>query len=315
MKNAPHGIIPAMVTPLTADDKINEPALRRLTNYLIESRVHGLFAMGSQGEFWAFSADEKQRVWEIVVEETNKRVPVYAGTAAITTREAVTLTSLAEKAGVDAVSVLTPFYVSPSEDELYNHYRAIAESTRLPIVLYTNPARTGVKISPALLARLAEIENIVGIKDSSGDLEQTAEYIRVSPPDFAVLMGRDTLILAGLLYGAKGAIAATANVAPALVVSIYERFKAGDLEGARRAQEKLAPLRLAFSWGTFPVVIKEALDLIGMEGGPARAPVGPLSPEQRQRLRDVLRDMGYELQGWDEKGIPRPETLAQLGLQ
>lgn len=291
MEKTPHGIIPAMVTPLTADDRINEAALRKLTNHLVEGGVHGLFAVGSQGEFWALSADEKQQVWEVVVEETNGRVPVYAGTVAITTRETIALTRLAEKVGVDAVSILTPFFVSPSEDQLYDHYRAVAESTRLPILLYSNPARTGVKISPGLLARLAEIENIVGIKDSSGDLQLTAEYIRVAPPDFAVLMGRDTLILAGLLYGAKGAIAATANVVPVLVVSIYERFKAGDLDGARRAQEALAPLRLAFSWGTFPVVIKEALDLMGMEGGPARAPVGPMSPEGRERLKRVLRDM------------------------
>jgi 4-hydroxy-tetrahydrodipicolinate synthase len=289
---SPHGIIPAMVTPLTVDDEINESALRKLTNYLIEGGVHGLFPVGSQGEFWALSAEEKRRVWEVVVEETNGRVPVYAGTAAITTRETIALTRLAEKAGVDAVSILTPFFVSPGVDELYAHYCAVAESTSLPILLYSNPARTGVKISPDLLARLAELENIVGIKDSSGDLQVTAEYIRVAPRDFAVLMGRDTLIFAGLLYGAKGAIAATGNVAPALVVSIYERFRAGDMDGARRAQEALAPLRLAFSWGTFPVVIKEALDLIGMEGGPARAPVGPMSDERREQLLGVLRGMG-----------------------
>ncbi len=288
----PFGIIPAMVTPLTADDEINEPALRKLTNHLIESGVHGVFALGSQGEFWAFSADEKQRVWETVVAETNRRVPVYAGTAAITTRQTVALTRIAERTGVDAASVLTPFFVSPHEDELYEHYRAVAQSTSLPVLLYSNPARTGVKISPGLLARLAEIDNIVGIKDSSGDLELTAEYIRVTPSDFAVLMGRDTLIYGGLLYGAKGAVAATANVAPRLVVEIYKQFTAGDLEGARRAQAALAPLRLAFSWGTFPVVIKEALDLLGMEGGPARAPVGPLSSDQRARLQKVLFAMG-----------------------
>lgn len=287
----PHGIIPAMVTPLTADGEINEPALRRLTNYLIDGGVHGLFATGSQGEFWAFSADEKRRVWEVVVDEAKGRVPVYAGTAAVTTREAVALTRLAEEVGVDAVSVLTPYFISPNENELYDHYRAIAEATRLPVLLYSNPARTGVKLSVKLVARLAQIDNIVGIKDSSGDLELTAQYIEATPSDFAVLMGRDTLIYAGLMYGAKGSIAATANVAPALVVKIYECFKAGDYEGARKAQEALAPLRLAFSWGTFPVVIKEALDLMGMEGGPARAPVGPLSPEVREQLRRVLVSM------------------------
>lgn len=287
----PHGIIPAMVTPLTADDRVNERALRRLTDHLIEGGSHAVFATGSQGEFWAFSADEKRRIWEVVVEAARGRVPVYAGTAAVTTREAIELTRAAEACKVDMVSVLTPYFISPGENELYDHYRAVAESTALPVLLYTNPARTGVRIAPALAARLAAVPNIVGIKDSSGDLELTAEYIRAAPPDFAVLMGRDTLIYAGLLYGTKGAIAATANVKPALVAQIYDRFVAGDLEGALAAQQALAPLRLAFSWGTFPVVIKEALDLMGLEGGPARAPVGPLTPEQRQRLRQVLKDM------------------------
>jgi 4-hydroxy-tetrahydrodipicolinate synthase len=288
----PYGIIPAMVTPLTAEDEVNEPALRRLTNHLIEGGSHGVFAVGSQGEFWAFSPEEKQRIWEIVVDETRGRVPVYAGSAAETTRETIALTRLAEKVGADAVSVLTPYFISPNDDQLYDHYRAVAEGTGLPVVLYTNPARTGVKVSPALMARLAQIDNIVGIKDSSGELELTAEYIRQAPEKFSVLMGRDTLILAALQYGAKGAIAATANVKPSLVVEIYKRFVAGDLEGALEAQRALAPLRLAFTWGTFPVVIKEALDLMGMDGGPARAPVGPLSSEQRQRLKKVLKDMG-----------------------
>lgn len=292
LKRPPFGIIPAMVTPLTADDAINERALRRLANHLIDGGCHALFAIGSQGEFWAFSAEEKQRVWEIVVAEARGRVPVYAGTAAVTTREAIALTRLAEKAGADAVSVLTPYFISPNDNELFDHYKAIAESTTLPVLLYSNPARTGVRLSTSLVARLAEVPNIVGIKDSTGDLELAAEYIRTAPEKFSVLMGRDTLIYAGLLYGAKGAIAATANVKPRLVADIYDKFLAGDLEGARRAQRALAPLRLAFSWGTFPVVIKEALDLMGMEGGPSRAPVGPLTGEQRERLKGVLVDMG-----------------------
>lgn len=292
LKRPPFGIIPAMVTPLTADDAINERALRRLATHLIDGGCHGLFAIGSQGEFWAFSAEEKQRVWEIVVAEARGRVPVYAGTAAVTTREAIALTRLAEKAGADAVSVLTPYFISPNDNELFDHYKAIAESTTLPVLLYSNPARTGVRLSTSLVARLAEVPNIVGIKDSTGDLELAAEYIRTAPEKFSVLMGRDTLIYAGLLYGAKGAIAATANVKPRLVADIYDKFLAGDLEGARRAQRALAPLRLAFSWGTFPVVIKEALDLMGMEGGPSRSPVGPLTGEQRERLKGVLKDMG-----------------------
>jgi 4-hydroxy-tetrahydrodipicolinate synthase len=288
----PEGIIPAMVTPLTGDQALNISALRQLTHHLINGGVHGLFATGSQGEFWALTEEEKRRVWEAVVEETNGKVPVYAGTAATSTRETIALTQLAQKAGVDAVSVLTPFFVSPNDDELYKHYHAVAEATDLPVLLYSNPGRTGIKLSPDLLARLSDIKNIVGIKDSSGDLQLTAAYIRATPPDFAVLMGRDSLILAGLLYGARGAIAATANVVPALVVRIYNRFKAGDLDGAKQAQDALMPLRLAFSWGTFPVVVKEALNLMGLEAGPAHSPVGPMSQERRAQLLTVLRDLG-----------------------
>ncbi len=287
----PYGIIPAMVTPLTEADNINESALRKLTNFLIKNGVHGVFAIGSQGEFWAFTAEEKQQVWEIVAEETNGRVPVYAGTAAVTTREAINLTQRAEAIGVDAVSVLTPFFINPNEEELYQHFRAIAAATKLPILLYSNPARTGVKMPAGLVSRLAEIENIVGMKDSSGDLTLAQDYLRVTQDDFSLVMGRDTLIFSGLLHGAKGAIAATANVVPALVVKIYDLLQDGDLTGALAAQEDLAPLRGAFTWGTFPVVIKEALDLIGLEGGPSRAPVGPMSQPQRERLQNLLKEL------------------------
>ena len=292
LKSPPSGIIPAMVTPFTKNLEVNEPALRRLVNHCIEGGVHGVFAVGSQGEFWALTPDEKRRIWEVVVEETRGRVPVYGGTVGVTTRETIALTRLAKDAGVDAVSILTPYFISPTDDELFAHYKAVAEAVDIPIILYTNPARTGVKISVGLLARLAKVPGIVGIKDSSGDLELTAEYIRVAPPEFSVLMGRDTLIYAGLLYGTRGGIAATGNVKPALVAEIYDRFVAGDLKGALAAQRALAPLRLAFTWGSFPVVIKEALDLMGMECGPARPPVGPLAPEQRERLKGVLKEMG-----------------------
>ncbi|MGQ9552892.1 MAG: 4-hydroxy-tetrahydrodipicolinate synthase [Anaerolineae bacterium] len=286
-----YGIIPAMVTPLK-DDHINGAALRQLVDYLIAGGVHGLFATGSQGEFYALNPDERRQVWEITLDQAAGRVPVYAGTGAVTTSEAAQLAVLAEKAGVDAISVLTPYFITPSQEELYQHYRAIAEATSLPLLLYGNKDRTGVPLNVDTVARLAEVPNIVGIKDSSGDMTLMAEYIRCAPPSFAVLAGRDTLIYGALCYGAKGAIAATANVAPALVARIYERFEAGDLAGAAEAQRQLAPLRLAFGLGSFPVVIKEALDMMGFQAGPARRPVGPLSESQRRQLREVLEDMG-----------------------
>ena len=282
-----------MVTPFNrSDGNLNEAALRKLTNHLLDGGVHGLFVVGSQGEFWALSADEKKRAFEVVLDETNGRVPVYAGTGGITTKEAVALTQLAESAGMDAVSVLSPFFVQPTEEDLYNHYRDVAASTKLPVLLYGNPARTGVQLSPGLVSRLAKIENIVGIKDSSAQLELTMQYILGNSDDFAVIMGRDSMIFAALMAGAKGAIAATGNVVPNLVVQIYENFKKGNLDAAKEAQLKLFPLRAAFSWGTFPVVIKEALDMMGIEAGPARSPVGPMSEERRKELKVLLKDMG-----------------------
>jgi 4-hydroxy-tetrahydrodipicolinate synthase len=286
------GIIPAMVTPLDDQEELNEAALRRLVNYLIEKGVHGLFPVGSQGEFYAFSPEEKQRVWEIVVEEASGRVPVYAGTGAITTRQVIELNKVAEKAGVNAVSVLTPFFIHPTEAELYDHYAAIAEATSLPVLLYNNPGRTGVKLSASFVARLGEHPNIAGIKDSSGDLTLTIEMVRGTDDDFTVLMGRDSLIFAGLQHGIKGAIAATANVAPTLVVEIYEAFQEGDLARALAAQEKLLPLRTAFGLGTFPVVVKDAMNMIGVPAGPARRPLRSLTGEARDKLRQVLEQVG-----------------------
>lgn len=263
------GIIPAIVTPLK-DDELNEPALRRTVDYLVGAGVHGIFATGSQGEFWALSAAEKRRVWEVTLEQAAGRVPVYAGTGASTTREAIQLTRMAEQVGVQAVSVLTPYFIRPNQNELTEHYRAVAASTRLPIILYTNPDRTSTNFQVGTLRWLAKVDNIVGIKDSSGDLTLLGEYIRLCPAGFAVLVGRDSLIYGALCYGAQGGIAATANVCPRLVVRIYDCFQAGDHAGAAEAQRRLAPLRAAFSFGSYPAVIKEAMDMMGFEAGPAR---------------------------------------------
>ena len=289
----PFGIVPAMVTPLTAEGRINERALRKFTDYLIAGGSHGLFVVGTTGEFYGLSPEEKRDLFQITVDQVKGRVPVYAGTGAITTREAIQLTRLAEEAGVDAVSVLTPMFISPSQKELIRHYTAIAESTRLPVLLYNNPPKTGVNLAAATVAKLAEVSNIVGIKDSSGDFTLTGEYIRLTRgKDFTVLLGRDTLIYAGLCYGAKGSIAACANVAPRLVADIYDKYVAGDLAGALEAQFTLAPLRIAFTLGSFPAVIKESLELLGIDAGACMEPVGPMSPEEKQQLVKILKEMG-----------------------
>jgi 4-hydroxy-tetrahydrodipicolinate synthase len=204
----------------------------------------------------------------------------------------IELNKLAEGAGVDAVSVLTPYFIQPTETELYDHFVAVADATSLPVLLYNNPGRTNVKLSVGLVARLGKHPNIVGIKDSSGDLTLTIEMIRQTGDDFTVLMGRDSLIFAGLQHGIKGAIAATANVAPALVVEIYEAFQDGDLARALAAQEKLLPLRTAFGLGSFPVVVKDAMNMIGVPAGPARRPLHSLRGETKDKLIDVLKMVG-----------------------
>lgn len=288
---APRGIIPAMVTPFHEDETLNEAALRELTRFLIANGVHGLFVAGSQGEFWALDYEEKKRIIEIVVEEAGGRVPVYAGTGATTTREAVRLTQMAAAAGADAVSVITPFFISPNAEELYEYFLAVAKASKVPVILYNNPPRTGVNLSVDLAVRLSQIDNVVGIKDSSGDMTLTGEYIRRCGPNFSVLAGRDTLILSTLIYGGKGSIAATANVVPRLIVEIYEAFQSGDMQRALAAQYRLAPLRIAFEMGSFPVVIKEALELIGIPAGPARGPIKRLSEDKRAKLREILEKL------------------------
>jgi 4-hydroxy-tetrahydrodipicolinate synthase len=292
MSFTPKGIIPAMVTPLDKEEKLNEKALRQLTHYLIDGGVHGLFPVGSQGEFFALEYEEKVRVMEIVSEETKGKIPVYAGTGAITTREAIRLTQAAESIGIDAVSIITPFFLAPTQDELYDHYTAIAKATKLPILLYNNPGRTGgINLSVNLVVRLSQIENIVGIKDSSGDMTLTGEYIRRTDEKFAVLAGRDTMIYATLCYGGTGSITATGNVCPQLVSGIYEAFMRGDHKRSLEAQYRLAPLRIAFELGSFPVVIKEALEMIGIQAGPSRFPVKGLPQEKKEELRKVLQGM------------------------
>lgn len=288
----PNGIIPALVTPMNKDGSLNEKALGKLLDYMIEQGVHGVFIISSTGESYGLSKEEKKRTIEITVELVAHRVPVYAGTGAVTTRETIELTQMAEMCGVDAVSIVTPMFITPTQKQLVDHYSVIAQNTELPILLYNNVDRTNVSIDAYSVEKLSDIKNIVGIKDSSGNMTLETEYIRLTRnKSFNVLIGRDTLIYGGLCYGATGAIAACANIAPKICVDIYEKFIAGDMKGSLEAQFELAPLRIAFQLGTFPVVIKEALKLIGINSGDCLSPVMPLEETQRQKLKEVLIKM------------------------
>jgi len=288
-----HGIIPPVATPMKADEELDLPRLQWFLDHLIKNGVHSVFVLGTNSEFCSLDEGEKQEVVATAVAHVNKRVPVLAGTGAESTREVIRLTKMAEREGADGVSIITPYFILPNQREIYDHYRRIAESTKLPVLLYNNPATCGgIKIDVDTLARLAEIPNIVGIKDSSGDLQNTIEYIRVVPDNFSVMIGRDTLIFYGLMAGARGAVPATGNIAPALLVEIYERFRAGDQEGSQQAQARLSPLRLALSLGTTPAGVKAALRLLDLPIGPCRSPVSDLTPENETKMRATLQKVG-----------------------
>jgi 4-hydroxy-tetrahydrodipicolinate synthase len=283
------GIIPPLVTPMQSNEEVDLLRLRSLIDHLIAKGVHGIFVLGTTGECYALDEREKQAIIATAVEHVNKRVPVFAGTGAETTREAIRITKIAEKEGADGVSVITPYFIMPSQQELVDHYRRMAEQTALPIVLYSNPATCGgLKIEPETVARLAESPNIRGIKDSSGDLQNFIETVRLVPEHFGCLMGRDTLIWASLIFGGKGAVPASCNIAPDYCVAIYEAFVRGDQAAAKAAQAKLSPVRISLTLGTAPGTVKAAMNMLGMQVGPSRSPIGPLSPEKQQKLRAVL---------------------------
>lgn len=282
------GIIPAMVTPFNPQEEIDEKALREMVNRYIEAGVHGLFCLGTNGEFFNLSFEEKLTVAQIVIDETGGRVPVYAGAGCPGTDETRRLAQQLEQAGADALSVITPYFLTYTQPELQYHFEAVAGDTSLPIVLYTIPARTGNTLTVQTVAKLAELPNIVGIKDSSGSFDNILQLIDRTPDSFSVLAGTDSLILSGLMSGAKGAIAATANIFPSTVVSIYEHWSRGEYEQAEQAQRVLRELRAAFALGTLPSVLKAVLDEIGLSAGPSRRPVAPLTPQALKEVRQMV---------------------------
>ena len=294
MSFTPKGIVVPIVTPVDQQGRLNEKAYRGLIDYLAENGIHGVFPFGTTGEFYAYDQGFYNELLAITKDAVAGRMQIYAGANHITTKGAIAIAKAVEKVGgIDALSVLTPMFVSQTQEELYEYYRAIASETSLPIIIYNNKPKTNVGVDPATVAKLAEIDNIVAAKDSTGDMTNAEEYIRLTRGmEFSVMMGRDTLILAGLHYGATGAIASCANVAPRVAVDIYEKFQQKDYQGALEAQFKLSALRIATNMGSFPVTLKEALKLISHDCGDCVPPILPLHEDQREKLRKVLSGMG-----------------------
>lgn len=304
MSYKPYGIIPPIITPFNEDGTINYESLAKMSVHLVEGGVHGLFPFGTTGEFYAVNDEEYVKALETVRDAVKdlrtaqgKPIQLLAGCSHITTRGVIHLAKLVEQVGgYDAISVLTPMFVSQTDEELYTYYKTIAENTTMPVIMYNNKPKTNVGISPAVTSRLAhEVENIIGVKDSTGDMTNCEEYLRLTMDvrdKFNVMMGRDTMIYAGLAYGCSGAVASCANVAPRIVADIYDKYVAGDLAGALEAQYTLAPLRIATGMGTFPEVIKEGLVLQGIPVGKCLDPIQELKPDQKEKLKKVLEEMG-----------------------
>ena len=267
------GIIPAILTPFDKYEEVDYAQLRKHVRRMLDAGVHGIFALGTNGEFFALSEPEKMKIVETVMDEVNRKVPVYAGSGEIATRTVIRLNKGFKSLGVDAVSVITPYFINPTQHELYEHFKRIADESDLPVILYNLPMRTHVNLEAETVVRLAEVDGIIGVKDSSGKIELTQAYIDQSPKGFCVMGGNDSLILDTLIGGGTGAIAATANVIPDILTKIYDCFVAGKIDEARDWQERVAPLRADFALGTAPGVIKVQANAAGYELGASRMPV------------------------------------------
>ena len=285
------GVLTALVTPFR-DGAIDERALQDLVELQISAGVDGLVPCGSTGEAATLSHAEHRRVVEVVVAAARGRVPVLAGTGSNSTSEAIDLTRHAKEAGADGAILISPYYNKPTQEGIVAHYAKIARETSFPLVVYNIPGRTASNILPETLARLADLEQIVGVKESTGNLHQVSQTIARCPPDFAVLSGDDSLTLPILAVGGRGVISTTANVAPHEMVALVRAFRGGDLARAREAHYRLLPLVDVLFCETNPIPVKAALALRGLVSDEIRLPLTPLSRPNRERLQVVLKEFG-----------------------
>lgn len=289
------GIIPPIAIPLDENEKFDEKKLRRHVDFVIDNGVSAILAFGSNGEFYMQEESEMKDILDVMIDQNAGRVPIFMGIGAIRTSKCVRLAQMGLEHGAKAVSVLQPMFLKPSEDELYTHFATIADSIGgAPMLLYNNPGRVGYGISQAVVEKLAhQHENVVGMKDSSGDITQTEEFIRRNRDvDFKVMCGKDTLIYAGLCVGAVGAVCCMANFVPKMVCSIYDSFISGDMKQALENQFKLNPIRLQMDKSSFPVATKDYANLLGLDLGAPYLPSKNSTKEQLEGLKNQLSKAG-----------------------
>ncbi len=284
------GAMTAIVTPFK-DGKVDEEAFRRLIRRQIEAGIDGLVPCGTTGEAATMELDEYEKVIGIAVQECKGKVPVLAGAGTNNTKKVIELANIAKGAGADAILSVAPYYNKPTQEGLYLHYKTIAEKCDLPLVLYNVPGRTSVNILPKTVIRLSEIDNIVGIKEASGSLNQVSEIIEGAKEGFSVISGDDFLTLPMMAIGGTGVISVTANVVPELVARQYDAFVEGNLDEARSLHHKLFKLHLAMFYETNPIPVKTALAMMGLIEEEFKLPLCKMSDENKERLREVLKSM------------------------
>ena len=264
------GVIVPIITTIDEDEKIDEAKMRAQVDYVIDGGLQGILAFGSNGEFYQIEEDEMERGFQIIVDQAAGRDPGYFGIGAINTKKCVRLAKMAVKNGAKGVSILQPMFLKPNFNELFLHFKTIAEAVpETPVLLYNNPGRVGYTLGADLVEKLAhEVDNIVGMKDTSGDITQTEEFIRRNRDvGFKVFGGKDTLLYASLCIGAVGGVCTAGNFMPELIVDIYNKYVAGDIKGALEAQYKLNPVRLAMDVASFPVAAKDMAAMRGRDVG------------------------------------------------
>ena len=282
----------ALVTPFTETGALDEPALRRLLRRQVAGGVHFLVPCATTGESPTLSGEERIRIIEIVVEEARGQIPVLAGTGGYDTREVIRLAAETERAGANGLLSVTPYYNRPTPEGLYQHFRAIAESTSLPIVLYNVPGRTGCNMDVATLVKLAALPNIVGVKEASGNITQMCEICSAAPSDFVVLSGDDAVTLPLMAIGGKGVISVAANEVPTEMSRMVEAAERGDFAGALTLHRTLLPLMLANFVESNPIPVKAAMAAMGLIAEVYRLPMVSPRPESRARIMNVLGALG-----------------------
>jgi len=285
------GAIVALVTPFR-NNRIDEKGLKRLIDFQIKNGTDGIVPCGTTGESATLSYDEHQRVIELTIEAVDGRIPVIAGTGSNSTKEAIELTKHAEKAGADAALLITPYYNKPTQEGLFQHFKAVSESVSIPLILYNVPGRTGVNLLPETVARLSELKNIAGIKEATGDLRQVSQVIKLCGDNFVVLSGDDFVTLPMLAVGAKGVISVTSNIIPGDVAKMIDAFFQGHYKEAENIHYKMWDINVAMFLETNPIPVKTALALMGLISLEMRLPLTPMSETNLKKLKKTLNEYG-----------------------